>query len=114
MTQYKIFKNPLGQMEAIKQGWSWPGFVFGPIWALFKKMWALGIGTLVGGIILISILEAILGNIGNGLGAGISVMFGMYGNKWREGNLKYRGYDEVSTIIGSNPEGAVATYLKQT
>ena len=37
MKTYKIFKNPTGQYEAVKQGWSWPAFFFGGIWACVKK-----------------------------------------------------------------------------
>ena len=41
MKTYKIFKNPTGQYEAVKQGWSWPAFFFGGIWACVKKIWGL-------------------------------------------------------------------------
>ncbi|WP_084286517.1 DUF2628 domain-containing protein [Halomonas halodenitrificans] len=37
---------------AIKKGWSWPGFFFGPLWAMVKKMWGLGSGLLVAVIVL--------------------------------------------------------------
>ena len=28
MRLYKIFKDPMNQYEAVKQGWSWPAFIF--------------------------------------------------------------------------------------
>ncbi|WP_226912943.1 hypothetical protein [Halomonas sp. 3D7M] len=37
MKEFKIYMHPAGMHEAVKQGWSWPGFFFGPIWALVKK-----------------------------------------------------------------------------
>ena len=37
MKQYKIFENSLGTIEIVKQGWSWPAFFFGFIWAFTKK-----------------------------------------------------------------------------
>ena len=43
MKKYKIFVNPQGSSEAVKQGWSWPGFFFNIIWALIKRMWVLGV-----------------------------------------------------------------------
>ncbi len=98
-------------MEAVKLGWSWPGFLFNGFWALFKKMWVLGIGAIVGVTVLCLILDSIIGNVGGGPAAVIGIVFGMYGNKWREANLKYRGYDVVDTVVGSNPEGAIAMYL---
>jgi hypothetical protein len=115
MKQYKIFKNPLDQMDAVKQGWSWPAFWFAPFWALFKKMWVLGIGTIVGWFGFVFIIDAIFGNdmnVGNGFMV-VSLVFGLYGNRWRAGNLKYRGYDEMTTVVGSDPDSAIATYLKK-
>ena len=47
MKQYKIFENSSGSRETIKQGWSWPAFFFGFIWAFVKKMYLLGIGLIV-------------------------------------------------------------------
>ena len=52
MKLYKIFKNPMNQYEAVKQGWSWPAFFFGAIWACVKKMWGLGIGIFVTFVVL--------------------------------------------------------------
>ena len=42
MKVYKIFKDSIGQYEAVKQGWSWPAFFFEGIWACVKKIWGLG------------------------------------------------------------------------
>ena len=47
MKQYKIFENSEGEIEAVKQGWSWPAFFFTSIWALVKRMYLLGIGAFV-------------------------------------------------------------------
>lgn len=92
MKQYKIFEHPRGEIEAVKQGWSWPGFFFNIIWAFFKQMWMLGIGLLaiffffglIGGVFLTDKnIEAItfLGNLI------IVIVFGIKGNEWREKSL---------------------------
>jgi len=43
----------------------------------------------------------------------ISLIFGIYGNKWRENNLPTRGYDYKETVTAANPEGAIALYMKE-
>ncbi|EWH03571.1 hypothetical protein Q427_02585 [Halomonas sp. BC04] len=43
---------------------------------------------------------------------GIYVACAINGNRWREKSLIDRGYDHVNTVSASNPEGAVALYLK--
>lgn len=59
MKHYKIFKNQIGQIEAVKQGFSWPAFFFTWIWALVKKNWFLAIGILISGILLQGIFHAV-------------------------------------------------------
>jgi hypothetical protein len=114
MKQYKIFKHPAGANEAVKQGWSWPAFFFSFIWAMVKKQWLLGVAVLVG----MFIFGFIVGLSGGGdalvniVSIIINCVFGINGNAWREKNLISRGYELVDTVSASNPEGAVAMYLK--
>ena len=109
MKQFKIYANPQRSYEAVKQGWSWPAFCFGFIWALVKKMWALGFGVL--GVFLF--LGFIGGEAGGGLEQAINVItsigglilgivLGVNGNKWRETNLISRGFNSKDTITASD------------
>jgi hypothetical protein len=114
MKEFKIYVNPQGVKEAVKQGWSWPGFFFVAIWALVKKMWALG-GIVFGAFFVLGMIAG--ENSGMDLlltlaQFGVAVAFGMNGNKWRESSLQRRGYDYTRTVQASNPEGAIAAYLK--
>ena len=118
MKQYKVFANPQGRCEAVKQGWSWPAFFFGWVWALVKKIWPLGIGIGVG----FFALGFIMGLAGAGqagfavidlAGLVVAVTLGINGNRWREGNLVNRGYELKETVTAANPEGAVALYVKE-
>lgn len=111
--------NPLGSYEAVKQGWSWPAFFFGFIWALFKKMWVLGFGIffsfmfiswIIGGTTGGGPIPAVITNIG---GIILFVAFGVNGNKWRGENLISRGFDLKGTVSASNSKGAIALYLKE-
>jgi hypothetical protein len=118
MKQYKIYANPQGNYEAVKQGWSWPAFFFSCIWAMVKKMWGLGAGVLIAFLVLGFVIGA------SGAGSGgdaliniasiiANIIFGVNGNKWREGNLPTRGYEYKETVTAANPEGAIALYMKE-
>ena len=111
MKLYKIFKNLMNQYEAVKQGWSWPAFLFGAIWACVKKMWGLGIGIFVTFVVLAVLAgqNEIFGAIINLLSLGVGIVLGMQGNTLREKNLVKRGYVEVPQVINAaNPEAAIA------
>ena len=59
MKQFNVYENPSGMKEAVKQGWSWPGFFFNWIWCFVKKMSGLGFGVL-GAYFGIGILSGIV------------------------------------------------------
>ena len=123
MKTYKIFVSPLGKTEAVKQGWSWPGFFFNMIWVLVKKMWVLGIslwGLWIGWSLLdIFVLQGsriaessdFVSIYGWGLLFPITV--GYSANLWREHHLKSRGFEFNDTVQARNPEAALALWTKR-
>ncbi|MDY0275873.1 MAG: DUF2628 domain-containing protein [Desulfomicrobium sp.] len=117
MKQYKIFTHPTQAMEAVKQGWSWPGFFFSFIWALVKKQWVLGFGVLIGIVGLGYLVDAFIQDTDLGerminlFALAINFVFGMKGNSFREGNLISRGYQLVNTVAAKNPKGAMIAHV---
>lgn len=117
MKQYRILKHPAGTIEAVKQGWSWPALFFTFIWAFVKRMWMLGGAVLALAFLVSIVLESIadpatVDGLSNVIGIVVSIVFGLRGNIWRENNLLSRGFEHVDTVLASNPEGAIAVYLK--
>jgi hypothetical protein len=112
MKQYKVYKHPSGAIEAVKQGWSWPAFLFSFIWAIVKKMWAIGIGLLVLSLIFISMVGAGADLLINIVSVMVSIVFGIYGNYWWEKNLESRGYEMKKTITAANPGDAIAQFTE--
>jgi len=111
MKTYKIFKDPLGSVQAIKDGWSWPGFFFGAFWALFHRMWWVGLG-LMGVATLIILGEDTIGTgvadgLLNVLSVVVSVGFGIGGNALRVGQQIRRGYEEIAVVQAANVEMAL-------
>ena len=112
MKQYKIFEHSSGATEAVKQGWSWPAFLFSFVWAMVKKMWAIGIGLFILSLIFISMVGTKADLLINGISVVVSVIFGIYGNNWREKNLESRGYKMKGTVEAANPGEAEAIFSK--
>ena len=113
MKTYKIFVSPLGQTEAIKQGWSWPGCLFTTMWALVKKLWGIA-AVLFGSGVLLSILMSVEFYFFLGVSLlGIPILVGSLGNQWREKNLVKRGYEYKETVEAQTPEAALALWTKE-
>ncbi|MEM0111894.1 MAG: DUF2628 domain-containing protein, partial [Candidatus Parvarchaeota archaeon] len=47
MKTYNIYKHPLGDIKAVKVGWSWPAFFFTWIWAFVKGLYVVGVILLI-------------------------------------------------------------------
>lgn len=117
INQYKIYQNPQGEYEAVKEGWSWPAFFFSWIWAMVKKLWKPG-GIALAVLFVLSVISSAIGdymgilvNIGALV---IGLIFGTIGYQWREKNLPERGYEYKTTVTASTPEGAIALYVEET
>ncbi|WP_180838812.1 DUF2628 domain-containing protein [Variovorax sp. RO1] len=111
MKTYKIFKDPLGSVQAIKDGWSWPAFFFGAFWALYHRMWWVGLGFL-GVVTLIVFAEDAIGTeaasgVINVFSLIVSVGFGIGGNALRVGQQIRKGYEEIAVVQAANVEMAL-------
>jgi len=113
--EYKIFKSPNGKYEAIKQGWSWPGFFFKLWWTLIKRLWYQSLIILVGSLVLGTIEVVLEVNESESLFPFFSFIVGLilgrYGNQWREKNLLKRNHEYKGTLSATSPEKAIEYFL---
>lgn len=119
MEEYKIYLSPEGILEAVQQGWSWPGFIFNCIWALANKMWLLG-GVLIAIFIALFLLIPFSSSpTVSGMEIFINIVmlitatvFGFKGNEWKEIRLKSRGYECKGSVKAYRAKEAITAYLK--
>ncbi len=104
------------QSEAllIKEGFSWPAFLFSALWALWHRMWwiaLLFIGLMLGvGLImeLAGLGEALQG----AASLGLAVIIGGMANDFRRSHLEKRGFTERGVIAAGDREAALYRYLE--
>lgn len=121
MSKYSVYKHPVNGFEAIKVGFTWPGFFLTWIWAYTKQLWVQG------SILLVSVMLAnsfVLWGLSEGGGNGLfkmislvllltpSLVAGLLGNAWREKSMEPRGYGNKRTIESRTPDGATAKACK--
>jgi hypothetical protein len=115
-TRYNIYQSPSGEIQAVKVGWSWPGFFFNWVWCFVKNLFGHGFGILGALFLLgiISVTSASMEVLTSISGLGITIWLGSSGNRFREDNLKSRGFDFKKSTFATNPEGAVASFIKES
>lgn len=115
MSQYKIYSDATGELEAIKDGWSWPAFLFNVIWALTKGMWTLVIAILLIFLAVGMFVRMTDGDImwTNILSLTVSLIMGVTANPLQAKKLATYGFEPVAVVSANSPEQAIARYLQQ-
>lgn len=127
MRSFNVYEGSNGAYQAVKNGWSWPAFFFGSIWALFAQLW------LIGGLLLpielflqmsMSVTEkmqrnasgsyaetiSVIGGVIALIGLAIHIIFGAYGNAWRRKKLERSNFRVVKTLDASSKSKAILSY----
>ena len=108
MNQYSILQHPTRGLEAVKNGWSWPAFLFTWIWAFAKRLYLIGWIALLAVMLLSSVPIPEAWLVGNLI---ISIAMGAKGNELRVKRLRESGYEDVATVEARTPDGALAAHL---
>jgi len=91
-------KNRDGRVEMSWKGFSWPAFLFGPLWCLYKGMTVTAVVTFI-----IAFFTAPVGTLI------VAIFLGCCGNEMHDHHLRSIGYypiwgdEEVSNENESNP-----------
>ena len=116
MKTFKVFKHPHLGYQAVKVGFSWPGFLFSGIWLLIKKLWGHSL-IVIPIIILLASLDMFFKNPGTSfmvllLELGVYIFVGINGNEWYMANLKERGFEHIDTLQAETPDAAIRKIAK--
>lgn len=103
-----------GDATFVKEGFCWPAFFFGPLWALWHGMWRTALVLLV--------LSAVVSGLAIGAGltdagefalsGGLQVAIGLWANDWRRRVLARRDFLERGAVAGRRLRDAEQRYLK--
>lgn len=117
MKTFRVFHHPAHGYQAVKIGFSWPGFLFSVIWLLIKKLWRQAL-LVMAAVLLLASIEMYFQNIQTSvmvllLEFSIYVFVGVYGNEWRMANLEARGFKVIDTLEAETPDGAIRKIVKE-
>jgi hypothetical protein len=106
---------PDGDAVLIKEGFSWPAFVFGPVWALWHGMWRTAIVLVLlsvavsGAAFVAGLAEA--GDLA--LSVGLQVAMGLWANDWRRHVLARRDVLERGAVAARRLRDAEQRYVRR-
>ena len=111
--RYDVYRKSNGDLETIKQGFSWPACIFGAIWAWSKGMVGVGFALLVLSFGLRFALVLFALGFGENAGIFLSFLFdlgvlfliGKNGNEWRRKSMDKRGFTLVAQSVPASNRG---------
>lgn len=97
----------------VKQGFSWPAFLFGPLWLLCKRMWIvlLLFVALAGGVTALGVANRVPDDVVTLLGLGLHLLLGFEGNELYRWTLARRRYRERAVVAAESRLAAERRYF---
>jgi hypothetical protein len=115
---YTIHHDPVSvglesDFVVVKEGFSWPAFVFTALWALWHGMWLAFIVLVVAGIALDFAVQLVAAdNVSSlAIGLGYALFVGFGANDWRRWTLARRGKALMGVVAAPDGETALHRYV---
>jgi hypothetical protein len=108
MRTFDVYKHPGLEWQAVKVGFSWPGFFFGAFWLLFCRLWLIAV-IVFAAAVAVGLMFGDDVNPARDLTINllIAVVIGLFGNEWKSRNLISRGFEKTATVEAENKEMAI-------
>lgn len=102
-----LYFNPREGVVPVKQGFSWPAFLFGSLWAMAHHMWWPYVWLLLPVEACLALLAGLAQARGAPALAGavllanlvFAIVRGHWGNRWYAQSLRRRGYAENDALL---------------
>ena len=102
MKQFDVYSHSALGLQAVKNGFSWPGCFFTWVWMLICRMWRGG--TIVFVVMVVSSVVPALWPIS----FVVCLVVGIQGNAWRRNRLRERGFEHVRSVQAENGDAALS------
>ena len=98
---------------AIKEGFCWPAFLFGPFWALWHRMWfsAAAIATAYVLIMVAVSVAGANGSMGNTVIIGAASLIGYAANDWRQNGMIEKGWRLAGLSAAADADAALRRFI---
>jgi hypothetical protein len=122
MAAYSVFAPPLShaatgaeRVKFVRDGFSWPAFILGPIWMLFHRLALVAVLWLA----VVLVLGAVTRLVGVSSGTALLVflllafLIGLEASTLQSWTLKRRGWREIGIVVADELEAAERRFFDE-
>ena len=98
---------------AIKEGFCWPAFLFGPVWALWHRMW-FSAATIAASYTLMMVGLSVAGvnaSMANTFIIGAAALVGFAANGWRQNAMMGNGWRLAGLSAAADTDTALRRFI---
>jgi hypothetical protein len=105
--------DPDRDVVLVKEGFSWPAFLFTVVWALWCRLWLVALAIVVVEVAFNAVLAALGADPASraAVSLGMAVGLGLVGNDLKRWTLSRRGYVESDIVTGLDADAAEGRFF---
>ena len=104
MKTFTAHLKPGREPVLMREGWSWAGFLFGPIWLLTRQAWIPGLLEIAGPVILYAVAPP---HLWRPVLLGLALLNGLLGRDVVRWSLQRQGYALDHVVIAADRDAAL-------
>ena len=104
MRTYTAHLKPSRHPILLLEGWSWAGFLFGPIWLLVQRAWIPALLEIAGAVLLAGLAPP---QVWRPALLGLGLLNGLLGRDFIRWSLERRGYALDHVLIAPDRDAAL-------
>ena len=102
------------EIRLVKEGFSWPAFLFTVFWALWHGLWIVAVGMMAAGFV-VGMAEFWLDPVTDAaLALGVQLLIGLTANDLRRWTLERRGFTVEAVVAADGAEDAYRRFMENT
>ena len=105
MKEFNVYQHPVRGWQAVKEGFSWPGFFFGWLWCFVKGLFGWGFAILALAMVVGFFVES--ESVLTGISFVLAMAIGSQGNEWRCDRLLRKGYSHIGKVTARTSYSAI-------
>lgn len=109
-------RDPARDVVLVKEGFSWPAFLFSALWALACRLWLVALALVVVEVALVAGTQALAldPRAAFAVSLGLALVIGFLANDLKRWTLEGRGFAQHAVVAGGDAETALARFLART
>lgn len=92
----------------VREGFTWGGFFFGPLWLLAHRAWIPAVLALCAGVVVAALVRGPMGTV---LGVALAWATGVFGRDLVRWSLGRRGVAQQQVVAAADGDAALARLL---